>query len=256
MSITPMQLSIEGPPQAPVLVIANSLAATSAMWNAQCAVWRQRWRLVRFDYAGHNAPDFTADAPDSIEGIGSALLTLLDAKQIDRFSFVGLSLGGMLGLHLAAAASGRVERLVVANCRYHQTEPLKKQWDERIAAVRAGGMEAIADITVDRWLTAGFRAQHPDQANAIRAMVCRTSRQGYAAAATAVRNFDARPTLSAIHCPVLVVGGAQDGAAPAEHLAELAAKLSAQHLALDPCAHLSSVERAETLTTECGAFLL
>ena len=255
MTPTAIRLSIEGASEKPVLVIANSLAATSAMWDTQCEEWRQHWRLARFEYAGHNAPDFAGPAEDTIESIGASLLSLLDESGSDKFSFIGLSLGGMLGLQLAAMAPDRVVRLVVANCRFYQTAPLQQQWDERIAAVQKGGMEAIADATVERWLSADFSARNSGQAKDVRAMICRTSRQGYAAAATAVRNFDARSYLRLIACPVLVISGAQDGAAPTAHLAELTSELGAQLLELDPCAHLSSVECADTFTTETSNFL-
>lgn len=255
LSIANMRYSIEGSLQAPVVVLANSLAATSAMWDSQCAVWCRHWRLVRFDYVGHDAPDFSGEAPKSVEEIGRDLIALLDLHGIQRFAFVGLSLGGMLGLHLAGVASDRVERLVVANCRYYQTESLQKQWDERVAIVHAGGIEAIADVTIERWLTAGYRLRSPERTAEVRAMVASTSRSGFLAAAGAVRDFDARPMLDQIRCPVMVVSGAQDGAAPSEHLAMLAAKLGARHLKLDPCAHLSCVECAEAFTDAAGAFL-
>ncbi len=246
---------LEGPGGAPVLVLANSLASTTAMWVPQMAAWRQRFRVFRYDYAGHGDPGFDGSAPDSMEGLGQALLAALDAHGVDRFAFAGISLGGMLGLYLAATAPERVTRLVAANCRYFPSDPARQQWNDRIAAVRAGGMEAIAGPTLERWLTDDFRARHPEQAAAVRAMVCSTSREGYAHAASAVRDFDARPLLERITCPTLVVSGAQDLGVPSEQLAVLADTLGARHLVLDPCAHLSSIERAATVTEEFGAFL-
>ena len=85
-------------------------------------------------------------------------------------------------------------------------------------------------------------------------MVCSTSRDGYAAAASAVRDFDARPLLARISCPVLVMSGAQDLAAPSGQLATLAGALGVRHRVLDPCAHLSSIECADAVTEELGAF--
>jgi 3-oxoadipate enol-lactonase len=257
MATSQMKYTIEGEPDKPVLVLANSLAATSAMWDEQSAAWRGQWRLVRFDYAGHGDPE-AADgsaAPATIDGIAEAVLALLDSLGVQQFSFVGLSLGGMLGLRLAAAAPDRVQRIVVANCRYHQTPELEQQWTDRIAAVRAGGMEAISAVTVERWLTQAYRQQRPDQAAKIGAMIRSTSKDGYAAAASAVRDFDARPWLERIKCPVLVISGAQDGAAPTAHLGVLASQLGAQHLVLDPCAHLSCIEQADAFTRGAGNFL-
>ena len=254
-----MQLrsTIEGTPGKPVLVLANSLAATSSMWNAQCAAWGKRWQIVRFDYAGHGASKVAADAalPMTMEAIASDVLAMLDSQGVDGFSLIGLSLGGMLGMQLAAAAPQRLRQLVVANCRFHHTAPLQQQWSDRIDAVRAGGMDAILTPTLERWLTEAWRLQHPQQTAAVAAMIRSTSREGYAAAAAAVRDFDARPWLDRIRCPVLVVSGAQDTAAPSDHLDLLAALLKAQHQVLDPCAHLSSVERADSFNRGVADFL-
>lgn len=257
MAASQLKHTIEGEPGRPVLVLANSLAATSAMWDAQSSAWRGQWRLVRFDYAGHGSTEAAdgSQAPATIDGIASDLLALLDSIGVQRFSFVGLSLGGMLGLRLAASVPDRLERALIANCRYHQTPPLEQQWTDRIAAVRAGGMEAIAAVTVERWLTEPYRQRRPDQAARIGAMIRSTSKAGYAAAAAAVRDFDARPWLDRIRCPVLVISGAQDGAAPTDHLGVLAAQLGAQHLVLDPCAHLSCIEQADAFTQGAGNFL-
>lgn len=257
MAASQLRYTIEGQPDRPVLVLANSLAATSAMWDEQSTAWRAMWRLVRFDYAGHGDPESAdgSQAPATVDGIGADLLALLDSIGVQRFSFVGLSLGGMLGLRLAAAAPQRLDRLVVANCRYHQTPALEQQWTDRIEAVRAGGMEAIAAPTVERWLTEAYRQRRPDQATKIGTMIRSTSPAGYAAAAAAVRDFDARPWLDRVRCPMLVISGAQDAAAPTDHLGTLASQLRAHHIVLDPCAHLSCIEQADAFTRGAGNFL-
>ena len=256
MASSQLKSTIEGEPDRPVLLLANSLAATSAMWDEQRSAWLARWRILQFDYAGHGDPEAdSSGAPATVDGIANVVLALLDAIGVQRFCFVGLSLGGMLGLRLAALTPGRLERLVVANCRYHQTPVLEQQWTDRIEAVRAGGMDAIAGPTVERWLTEPYRQRRPDQAAKIGAMIRSTSPSGYAAAAAAARDFDARPWLQRIRCPVLVISGAQDAAAPRDHLDILAVQLRADHTVLDPCAHLSCIEQADAFTQGAGKFL-
>ncbi len=254
MSLLP-KLTIDGPSLGPVVVLANSLASTRDLWVSQVAAWSLRQRVVRFDYAGHGGtPD--AGAPTSVECIARQLLAALDAQGIGAFRCVGLSLGGLVAMQLAALAPGRVERLVVANSRWFQTEATRAVWPERIASVSAQGVGAIADATLERWFTPGFRQRAPAELTAVRAMILETSAEGYAAAAAAVRDFDGRPLLAALRCPALVVSGAQDAGAPPEHMEELAQATGARHLALDPCAHLSNIERADDFSTEVGAFLV
>lgn len=248
------KLTIDGPSRGPVVVLANSLAATRDMWSSQVAAWGLRQRIVRFDYAGHGGTSDT-DAPTTIEGIASRLLAALDAQGIGAFRFVGLSLGGLVGLQLAATVPQRVERLVVANSRWYQTDETRAAWPGRIAAVRAQGTVAVADATLERWFTPACRAAAPEQMAAVRAMILETTAAGYVAAASAVRDFDGRPLLPAVRCPALVVSGTHDAGAPPAHLQELAQAIGARHLEM-ACAHLSSIERADEFNGEVGAFLV
>jgi 3-oxoadipate enol-lactonase len=239
---------------APVLVLANSLGATSAMWDAQMPAWLENFQVLRYDYPGHGATPVSAAAA-SVEGLAQELLALLDQAGIQRFSMVGVSLGGMIGLHLAATAATRVECLVAANFRYYQTEASREQWDQRLTLVQAQGIDAIVDGTANRWLSESFRQRHPERDAAIRTMLRSTSAEGYLAGAQAVRDYDARALVDAIACPVLLISGAQDVAAPEEHLDQLAGSLkNAERLSL-PAAHISNIECANMFTQKVAAFL-
>ena len=57
-------------------------------------------------------------------------------------------------MHLALEAPERVERLVLAATSARFGTP--ETWDERIALVRSGGMEAVADAVLPRWFTPAF----------------------------------------------------------------------------------------------------
>ena len=228
----------------PVLVLANSLSATQDMWTFQLPAWAEQHRVICLNYAGHGA---TASLPpsDDIAGIGAALIEKLDQQGVNQFDFVGLSLGGMLGLHLAARYPDRVRRLVAANCRYWNNPEGQQQWDQRIQAVRDGGMNAIAQGTLERWLTSEFRQAHPDIVERVRAMILEITVEGYSKAATAVRNLDLRQQLPSIQCPVLLLTGDQDVAAPATHMQEIADLIPNARLhVFEHCAHVSCIEHA------------
>lgn len=246
--------TIDGPAKAPVLVLANSLSATTDMWVQQVRALRDEYRILRFNYAGHGGENSLA-VSNNAASLAHTLLKELNSQAVDEFGFAGLSLGGMLGLQLASIAPDRVKNLLIANCRYFQTPATQAQWTDRIRTVRDNGIQSIADVTIERWFTPAFRASEPEQMQVVRAMICGTSAEGYAAAAQVVRDFDARPLLSRIKCPVMIVSGAQDLAAPQEHLQELSVLLNAHHLALDSCAHLSNIEREREFTTAMTRFL-
>ena len=124
---------LEGPEDAPVLVLSNSLGTSLAMWDDQAPVLSRRFRLLRYDTRGHGRSP-APPGPYATEDLGGDVVRLLDRLGIGRASFCGLSVGGMTGMWLAAAAPERVERLVLL-CTSALLGP-RGVWDERIVTAR------------------------------------------------------------------------------------------------------------------------
>jgi 3-oxoadipate enol-lactonase len=237
----------DGPDDAPVLLLGGSLGTTLAMFKPQVQALSDRLRLIRFDHRGHGGSP-VRPGPYTIEELGRDVLALLDRLDLERVSYCGLSLGGMVGMWLAANAPERIERLVLictAPCL-----PPAAAWFERAAVVRnAGTPEAVADAVLGRWFTAGYAAAHPDVVARHRAMIASTPAEGYAGCCEAIAVLDLRPALERIAAPTLVIAGAQDPTVTPERAEGLAAAIPDARLeVLDPAAHLASVERAEQVS--------
>jgi len=139
----------DGPDDAPVLVLSNSIGSTSAMWDPQMGPLSERFRVVRYETRGHaSAP--VPDGPYAIDHVGQDALALLDRLGVERAHFAGLSLGGMTGMWLGVNAPVRIDRLILM-CTSPKMGP-KQMWVDRAKAVRAEGTEAIVDATLERWL--------------------------------------------------------------------------------------------------------
>ena len=251
-------LTIEGASELGTIVLANSLAASHAMWRQQVAAWRAAHRIVRFDYAGHGGTS-DSGAPASIAGIASALLAALDAAGIQRFAFVGLSLGGLVGA--AAGGGGARARRASRDCQFALDAgptPRARRGPSACAAVRDARHACDRRRRrCERWFTAEFRARAPQAVADVRAMILRTSADGYAAAARRCAIPMLRPWLAQIRCPALVVSGDRDAAAPPEHLQELAQALErappAARAVRAPVEHRAG---HDAFTAEVGTFLL
>jgi 3-oxoadipate enol-lactonase len=217
------------------------------MWDPQVGRLRQRRRVIRYDQRGHGASP-APPGPYAIADLGADALALLDRLEIERASFAGVSIGGMVGMWLAAHAPDRIDRLVLICTSAHLGPP--EAWAQRAATVRAAGtLEVIADTVLGRWLTPAFAAAHPDTAAWLRAMLVATPPEGYAACCAAIEHMDQRGDLAAIRAPTLVVSGADDLATPPEHQRALAAAIAGARLeTLSPAAHVASVERADAVT--------
>ena len=236
---------LEGPEDAPVLVLSNSLGTTLAMWDYQVSELSKRFRLVRYDHRGHGASP-VPPGPYGIEDLARDVLALLDRLEVEHFSFCGLSIGGMVGMWLAGEAPERVERLVLC-CTSARFPP--DTFDARARTVRADGIDAIADTVVDRWFTSAFRKGQPEIAGWARRMLVETPAEGYAGCCEAVRDADLRDTLGTISFPTLVIAGADDLAAPPEAAESIRDSIPDASLEVVPdAAHLANVEQTEAVT--------
>jgi 3-oxoadipate enol-lactonase len=233
---------VDGPPDTPTLLLGGSLGSSTDMWLPQVPRLARRLRVVRFDHRGHGRSP-VPPGPYTVDDLGGDVVELLDHLGVERVHYAGLSLGGMVGLWLAAHVPDRVDRLVLLCTGAHLPPP--SGWLERAAAVRAHGVAAVADAVLARWFTPAFTG-----AAAYRRMLVATPPEGYAACCEAIATLDLRPVLGAVRAPTLVIAGEADPATPPHLGAEIAAGVPGARLAVVAgAAHLANVERAEDVTT-------
>lgn len=244
--------TLHGPADAPVVVLSNSLGATRAMWKPQVPGLAERHRVVTYDTRGHGGSP-SPEGPCSIDDLTDDLVALLDTLGVERASVVGLSLGGMTGMRLAARDPGRIDRLALL-CTSAKLEP--QGFLDRAAQAREAGTASFAPTVVSRWLTPARAAADPDLVAELEAMVATADDEGYAACCEAVAAMDLRADLARIAAPTLVVSGAEDPATPPEHQRVIADGIpGAQLLTVSPAAHLANLEQPDRVTAALLAHL-
>jgi 3-oxoadipate enol-lactonase len=249
MTATAVSWTSDGPEEAPVVLLSNSLGATRGMWDAQVPALAERYRVITYDTRGHGGSPAPA-GPYTLDDLVDDVVALLDEVGAPRAHVVGLSLGGMTGMRLAAREPARVHRLAVL-CTSAKTEPAG--FEERARAARAEGTASLAPAVVSRWLTPGYAAAHPHEVARLEAMVAGCDDEGYAACCEVVAHLDLRDDLARIAAPTLVVSGAEDPALPPEHQQAIAAGIpGAQLQSVSPAAHLANIEQPLQVT---GALL-
>jgi len=209
-------VTVEGPGDAPVLVLANPVGTNAAIWRHQVPVLSRHFRVVRYEHRGHGPAGAQSPAPPgpyTIAELGTDVLGLLSARGIARAAFAGVSLGGMVGIWLAANAPERITSLAVV-CSAVVPLPSAQAWRDRVAIVRERGTGAIADMVVPRWFTPAFLARSADEVSGVTGMLRATNPAGYAGCGDAIAGMDLRPLLPSVQAPTLVVSGAEDPAAP------------------------------------------
>jgi 3-oxoadipate enol-lactonase len=247
-----MHYELDGPAGAPALVLSNSLGTNLSLWNPQLPILAKSFRVLRYDSRGHGHTSATP-GEYSVEMLGRDALQLLDALNLERVNFCGLSIGGMTGMWLAVNAAHRLDNLVLAN-----TAPKIGKldlWNERIKAVRERGTKTVSKQVVERWFTPEFHAKHPGQIAKTRQMIESTSTDGYVGSCAAVRDFDFCEKVDDIRVPTLVIAGTHDQSVPPSDAQKLAKQIPGARYIELPAAHISNVEAAGRFTDEVSAFL-
>jgi 3-oxoadipate enol-lactonase len=232
---------IYGPTDGSPLLLGGSLGTTLAMWEPQVRMLSGRLRMVAFDHRGHgDSPVPTG--PYTIAAMGQDVIALMDRLGLERASYCGLSIGGMVGQWLAIHHPERIEKLILIATSAHPGNP--DAWRERAEMVRgAGTVEPIADTVVARWVTADWAGDHGHEVRILRDMLASSPVDGYASCCEAIAVLDLREQLPRISAPTLVMSGTEDTALPPEHQRLIAEAVPGARLELiADAAHIPSVQ--------------
>ncbi|MFW3898900.1 3-oxoadipate enol-lactonase [Pseudomonas bharatica] len=251
-----LNYQLDGPEGAPVLVLSNSLGTNLHMWDTQVPAFAAHFRVLRYDTRGHGQ-SLVTEGPYSIEQLGRDVLSLLDALEIDKAHFCGLSMGGLIGQWLGINAPERLDRLVVCNTAAKIASP--EVWNPRIETVlrdREAAMVGLRDASIARWFTPAYSEANPEPAKRITDMLAATSPEGYAANCAAVRDADFRDRLGEIKAPLLVISGSADAVTPPSGGLFIQEHVPGAEYAEFHAAHLSNVEVGEPFSRRVIDFLL
>lgn len=239
-----LEHQVTGPDDAPVLLLGGALGSTQAIWRAQAEALSDRFRVVTFDHRGHGKSEVPG-GPYAIADLGADVLALMDELEVERASYAGISLGGMVGLWLGAHAPSRIDRLVVM-CAAALSPVGPEPWNERAATVRQDGVAAVADGVLARWFRPSYAEANPDRVAAIRQDLLDTPAEGYAGCCEAIRDMDLRDSLHGIAAPTLVLAADGDQSIPAEHVLPVAKSIAgARFEVIEDAAHLITVSHAD-----------
>jgi 3-oxoadipate enol-lactonase len=252
LSDVTLHYRIDGDAAAPPLLLSNSLGTSIEMWEPQMATLAGRFRVIRYDSRGHGQSTVTA-GPYTIEQVANDALGLLDALEVPRAHFCGLSMGGMVGMWLGIHAPQRIDRLVLANTA--AKIGTAELWNARIDAVRKGGMTSIASAVLARWFSTQLLEAPTPIIARMRATLEGVSAAGYAASCAAVRDMDQRHLVGRIRAPTLVIAGTEDFATPAAEGRFVAEQIPQARYVELPAAHLSNVQAAPAFTQALMQFL-
>lgn len=246
-------VAVSGDPGGRPVVFANSLGTDLRVWDRLLPLLPPGLRIVRYDMRGHGL----SEAPEGDYWMGDLVADaagVIDALGIGGAVFVGLSIGGVVAQGLAAERPDLLGAVVLSNTA--AKIGTEATWRERIADVRAGGIEAIADGVMAKWFTRRFHAERPDELRLWRNMLTRTPLDGYVGCCAALAATDLRDSTAGLRLPVLAVVGADDGSTPPDLVRETAESIpGARFEIIRGAGHIPCVEAPEALAAHIARFL-
>lgn len=244
---------IEG--QGPWVTLVHSLSADHTLLAAQASALAPDFRVLSLDIRGHGRSE-VKPSPYSMEALAEDVAALLGNLGVASTHWVGISLGGMIGLTLALAHPRLVRSLLLADTTAGYPPEAHAAWRERIGIVRAKGMEGVREGTLSRWLTAPFRAREPATAERLGGLIAATPAEGFIGCCEAIIGYDVSARLGEIACPTLVMVGEQDEATPPAMAEKLALGIKGAALKRIPdAAHQSSTEQPALFNAAVEEFL-
>jgi 3-oxoadipate enol-lactonase/4-carboxymuconolactone decarboxylase len=238
--------AVEGAP----LVLLNAIGTDMTLWDGLVPLLQRRFRILRFDARGHGASD-SPPGDYSFEMLAHDVLAVMQAADLSRAVIVGVSLGGMIAMETALRFPQHVAALVLI-CTSADID--RTLWTERVKSVHAGGVAAIADEAMARFLSPQFAAAHPETAASIRRTLLSTQR--YTEAAAAIRDGELRGRLASIKASTLVLSGNHDISMPFDpHSRTLLAAIAGSISVRIDAGHLAPVEAPHALAQAIDAFL-
>lgn len=246
---------LDGPAQAPVVMLSHSLATTMDMWKPQLPALAKDYRVLSYDMRGHGETSAPGGAY-SFAMLAGDVVGLLDHLKIERAAFVGLSIGGMIGQYMAIHHADRLRCVALCSTTSAIPEAGRVLWDQRIGAVESGGMAPQAESTLERWFTAPYRAAHPEVMNWVGAMIRTTPAAGFIGCGRAIQELNLTAELSKIRVPTLVMPGEKDPGTPPA-LSEVIHKAvpGSEYSVVPDAAHLSNIEQAQVFNDRILQFL-
>jgi len=246
---------LSGKKDRPVVVLSHSLCTNLAMWDAQVPVLENDFRVLRYDMRGHGGSD-APDGPYTLEQLAEDVIGLLDDLKINKFHWIGISMGGMIGQSLALNHADRLHSLVL--CDTTSVTPAEAQpvWRERIETAKTEGLQALVDETLERWFTPAHLNENPLPVQRIREQVLATPVAGFIGCGAAICRLDYSHRLSEIHTPTLIIVGEDDPGTPVSASEAIYLRIAGSKLKIIPSArHLCNVEMPQAFNELIVPFL-
>lgn len=250
----PLNCRVDGRAGAPSILFSNSHATDMSLWTHQVAAISEEFNVIRYDQRGHGATP-VPDGSVTFDSLADDVVTILDALHIETATLVGVSMGAVTVLLCAARHPRRVTSVLASDGQWAAPAGAYQLWADRIGVALGDGTQALVEPTVQRWFTAASLTSDADSVRHARRMIGATSKEGYAACARAMQDYDFHSDFARLSVPVRYVVGEHDGKLPNVMLEMSDATPYGRFTAIANAGHLPCLERHNEFNAVLSSFI-
>lgn len=250
-----LNFELSGSATGPAVVLHHPLATNLSSWDELTAALNSRYRVLRLDARGHGQSDAPKGAY-TFETLARDVVDLMTSCGIEKASFVGLSMGGMVGQYLGLLHPDRFHNLCLVSTSSRIPAEAKSIWEQRIANAPAQGMAAQVEAALQRWVSPRALKDDPALVKRLTAMIVATPVDGYVGWCHAISGLDVTDRLGAIKSPTRVIVGELDPATPVAASQAIHAAIPGSDLVVVPgVSHMLHNEEPELFHSHVLPFL-
>jgi pimeloyl-ACP methyl ester carboxylesterase len=262
-----LDMDIDGPGNAPALILIHGLGSDRSQWWEVMEDLRSRFRIYAFDLLGHGKSDHVSTAEHTLEAAARDLDDVIEFTGKDQVLLAGHSMGGMVALTWCAAhlkdtsqLSGLILVHTTPHNPFHTMAPvplhtaLQKPVHEPILRITPPLAPLVRLMTffesmsgMLHWhcdLTMFNGSESRDQLDRMARLSAAIDPAAVARFSLSMMRYDVRKELPAFDVPTLVVAADRDGTTIPEASDEIVAGIpQAQRLVLSKTKHMGFMER-------------
>jgi len=238
------------------VVLLHPFPVHHQFWTPVVPTLSAHYQLVLPDLRAHGRSE-TGSGIASMRRHANDLLRLLDALNIQKAVFVGVSIGGYILFEFWRQFRERVAALALSNTRAEaDTEQGRGNRLKSIADARVHGTSPFFDAQIQHLIGDTTRANRPDLVAGARSMMTMDVDRLAAAQHGLAERPDSVATLRSINVKTLVIAGEEDTLTPLAHAQLMHAHIPQSKLAVIPRAgHYAAWERPEEFLRVLKPFL-
>jgi 3-oxoadipate enol-lactonase len=241
------------------VVFSHGLLWSTELFRAQIDALAGRYRVLAWDHRGQGRSDEDGRRSIGIELVTDDALALFDALDVGRAHFVGLSMGGFVGMRIGARWPERLRSLVLLNTAAGP-EPRKNVPKytvlNNVARTMGLGLVAGSVMPIMFGRTTMTSPERRSVRDTWRERLSGNRRSIWRAVNGVIEREGIEHLLPKIRVPTLIVAGAEDVATTPDKSEALHAGIPGSKLVVVPAAgHSSTVEAPEAVTRVIEAFL-